>query len=61
MFHKSIDASLVASKDTDYYFKLMDDVVEEIGEEIVVQIVTDNEAAMKAAGQKLMRKIKHLY
>ena len=61
VFHKSIDASLVASRDTDYYFKLMDDVVEEIGEEIVVQIVTDNEAAMKAAGQKLMRKRKHLY
>ena len=35
--------------------------MEEIGEDIMVQIVIDNEAAIKVAGQKLMRKRKHLY
>ncbi|KAL7233189.1 hypothetical protein ACSBR1_016923 [Camellia fascicularis] len=39
----------------------MDKVVDEIGEEYVVQIVTDNEAAIKAAGYKLMQKRKNLY
>lgn len=39
----------------------MDKAVDEIGVEHVVQIVTDNEAAMKAAGKKLMEKRPHLY
>ncbi|KAH1122171.1 hypothetical protein J1N35_005331 [Gossypium stocksii] len=37
------------------------EIVEEIRENYIVQIVTDNEAAMKAAGKKLMLKRKHLY
>ncbi|KAF7807935.1 uncharacterized protein G2W53_040096 [Senna tora] len=61
IFLKSIDASDVSSRNTDYYFKLLDKVVEEIGEEYVVQVVTDNEGALKAADKKLMEKRKHIY
>ncbi|CAH9057624.1 unnamed protein product [Cuscuta epithymum] len=61
IFLKSIDASNVASRNTDYYFELLDKVVEEVGEEFVVQVVTDNEGALKAAGRKLMEKRPHLY
>ena len=61
IFWKSVDVSSVQRRDTDFYFKLLDEVVEEIGEKYIVQIVTDNEAAMKAAGRKLMEKRQHLY
>ena len=61
IFHKSVDASLVPSKDANYYFGLMKSVVQEIGPEKVVQIVTDNEAAMKAGGKKLMNEFSHIY
>jgi hypothetical protein len=61
VFIKSIDASDVASRNTEYYFNLLDKMVEEVGEEYVVQIVTDNEAALKAAGLKLMEKRPTLY
>lgn len=40
---------------------MIDDVVEEIGEENVVQVVTDNAANYKAAGELLMEKRPHLY
>ncbi|XP_045809898.1 uncharacterized protein LOC123904258 [Trifolium pratense] len=60
-FIKSIDASDVTSRNTEYYFNLLDKMVEEVGEEYVVQIVTDNEAALKAAGLKLMEKRPTLY
>ncbi|KAF7812551.1 uncharacterized protein G2W53_033527 [Senna tora] len=33
-------------RNIDYYFKLLDKVVEEVGEEYVVQVVTDNEETM---------------
>ncbi|XVF38415.1 hypothetical protein REPUB_Repub20aG0099800 [Reevesia pubescens] len=36
-------------------------MVEEIGEEFVVQVVTDNKATVKAGGNMLMQKRKHLY
>lgn len=61
VFLKSIDASSVASRNTEYYFSLLDKVVEEVGEENVVQVVTDNEKALKAAGLKLMEKRPHLF
>ncbi|CAI8600370.1 unnamed protein product [Vicia faba] len=35
---------------------MMDDIVEEVGEENVIQIVTDNDANYKLAGQMLMEK-----
>ena len=49
-FQKSVDVTDVPSRVADYYLGLMDKVVDEIGEEYVVQIVIDNEAAIKAAG-----------
>jgi hypothetical protein len=61
VFWKSVDASDVDSRNTDYYFQLLDKVVEEIGEEFIVQVVTDNEAALKSAGHKLMEKRPYLY
>ncbi|XP_058742252.1 uncharacterized protein LOC131614710 [Vicia villosa] len=61
VFWKSVDASDVDSRNTDYYFQFLDKVVEEVGEEYVVQVVTDNEAALKATGQKLIEKRPHLY
>uniref|UniRef100_A0A803LRA4 DUF659 domain-containing protein n=1 Tax=Chenopodium quinoa TaxID=63459 RepID=A0A803LRA4_CHEQI len=61
VFHKSIDATDVYCRDTNYYYSLMEKVVQEIGEEKVVQIVTDNEASVKAAGKKLMDRFPHLY
>jgi Protein of unknown function (DUF 659) len=60
IFMKSVDAS-GQIKNADYLFGLMDDMVEQIGEENIVQVVTDNEASYKAAGKKLMEKRKHLY
>ncbi|XP_040957906.1 uncharacterized protein [Gossypium hirsutum] len=61
IFWKSVDVSSVRSRDVEFYYRLLDSVVEEIGENYIVQIVTDNEAAMKAAGKKLMLKRQHLY
>ncbi|CAL5360796.1 unnamed protein product [Camellia sinensis] len=61
IFHKSIDASNVVSRTAEYYFGLLDKVVDEIGEQYVVQVVTDNEPTLKAADKMLMRKRKHLY
>ncbi|XP_040945800.1 uncharacterized protein [Gossypium hirsutum] len=61
IFWKSVDVSSVRSRDAEFYYRLLDSVVEEIGENYIVQIVADNEAAMKAAGKKLMLKRQHLY
>ncbi|XP_040938060.1 uncharacterized protein [Gossypium hirsutum] len=61
IFWKSVDVSSVRSRDAEFYYSLLDSVVEEIGENYIVQIVTDNEVAMEAAGKKLMLKRKHLY
>ncbi|KAI5419425.1 hypothetical protein KIW84_043558 [Lathyrus oleraceus] len=61
IFWKSVDAYDVDSRNTDYYFQLLDKVVEEVVEEYVVQVVTDNDAALKEVGQKLMEKRPHLY
>jgi len=40
---------------------MLDDAVEFVGEENVVQVVTDNAANFKAAGELLMRKRERLY
>ncbi|CAN1132635.1 hypothetical protein LINPERHAP2_LOCUS7153 [Linum perenne] len=37
------------------------DVVEKVGEENVIQVITDNASAYKAAGVKLMEKRQHLF
>ncbi|KAG8503910.1 hypothetical protein CXB51_001862 [Gossypium anomalum] len=60
-FWKSVDVSSVRIRDAEFYYSLSDSVVEEIGENYIVQIETDNEAAMKAARKELMLKRKHLY
>ena len=54
-------SSDVISKTTNYYFGLLDNVVDEVGEKYVVHVVTNNEGALKAVGKKLIRKIPHLY
>ncbi|XVF28610.1 hypothetical protein REPUB_Repub15cG0044900 [Reevesia pubescens] len=61
IFWKSMDVSNVRSRDAKFYYKLLDEVIEEIGEQYIVQIVTDNEVAIKATGKQLMTKRKHLY
>ncbi|RVX00555.1 hypothetical protein CK203_036912 [Vitis vinifera] len=43
---------------TNYIFSLMDKVIEEVGEENVVQVVTDNEASLKAVDIGSMKQIK---
>ncbi|CAN1825189.1 hypothetical protein LINPERHAP1_LOCUS31067 [Linum perenne] len=60
VFVESIDTSSF-SKNAEKVFEMLDNVVEKVGEENVIQIVTDNAAAYKAAGTKLMEKRKHLF
>ena len=59
IYHTSVDTTI--SKTADYIFSLMDKVVDEVGEENIVQVVTDNEVSFKAAGHMLMEKRKHLF
>ena len=60
IYHSSVDTTNIP-KTSDYIFSLMDKVVEEVGKENVVQVVTNNEASFKAAGMLLMEKRKHLF
>jgi len=60
VFLYSLDTSDI-SKTADKVFKMLDDVVEFVGEENVVQVVTDNAANFKAAGDLLMQKRERLY
>ena len=60
MFLKSIDAS-EAVKDATLLFNLLDSVVEEVGENLVVQVVTDNASNYKKAGEMLMKKRTRLW
>ncbi|RVX01740.1 hypothetical protein CK203_024334 [Vitis vinifera] len=60
IYHSSVE-SINIPKTTNYIFSLMDKVVEDVGEENVVQVVTNNEASFKAAGMLLMEKRKHLF
>ncbi|WOL06775.1 hypothetical protein Cni_G15509 [Canna indica] len=57
VFIKSIDTS-GSIKDANKMFELFDDMVMEIGEENVVQVVTDCASALVSAGEKLMEKRK---
>ena len=54
-FMKSIDASDTI-KNGELMFKYLDDVVEEIGEENVVQAITDNASNYVNAGMRLKEK-----
>ncbi|CAN1276908.1 hypothetical protein LINPERPRIM_LOCUS16160 [Linum perenne] len=60
VFVESLDTSNF-SKNASKVFEMLDNVVEKVGEENVIQIVTDNAAAYKAAGTKLMEKRKHVH
>ncbi|KAL5141500.1 hypothetical protein HKD37_09G024839 [Glycine soja] len=60
IFLYSLDTSDI-SKTTDKFFKMLDDVVKFVGEENVVQVITDNAANFKAAGELLMHTRPHSY
>ena len=60
VFLSSMDTSDI-SKTTEKVFHMLDEIVEIVGEENVVQVVTDNVANYKAVGELLMQKRKHLY
>ncbi|CAN0918389.1 hypothetical protein LINGRAHAP2_LOCUS30839 [Linum grandiflorum] len=51
VFIDSIDTSDF-SKNTEKVFEMLDNVVEKVGEDKVIQIVTDNASAYKAAGKR---------
>ena len=55
IFLKSIDISDI-SKNAENLFQLLDSLVQEIGEENVVQVATDSALAYVSAGEKLMEK-----
>jgi hypothetical protein len=50
VFLKYVDASNIC-KTTDKIFEMIDAFVEEVGEDNVIQIVTDNAVNYKAAGR----------
>ena len=60
VFLSSIDTSDI-SKTANKVIEMLYDIVEKVGEENVVQVITDNAANYKAAGQRLMEKRKRLY
>ncbi|KAI3721407.1 hypothetical protein L2E82_32417 [Cichorium intybus] len=60
VFKKSIDVSDV-SKDANLLFGVLDKMVDEVGEENVVQVITDNASAYVKAGKMLEATRKHLY
>ena len=59
-FMKSIDASDTI-KNGELMFTYLDDVAEEIGEENVVQVITDNASNYVNAGMRLMEKRRKLW
>ncbi|ERM96723.1 hypothetical protein AMTR_s03070p00004010 [Amborella trichopoda] len=46
--------------DANFYVRLYDQIVEEVGDKHVVYFITDNERTCVSAGSKLMDKMKHL-
>ncbi|XP_042475900.1 uncharacterized protein LOC122057736 isoform X2 [Macadamia integrifolia] len=59
-FVSSIDATDTV-EDASNLFKLLDKVVDEIGEENVVQVITEHTASYKAAGKMLEEKRRNLF
>ena len=57
---KSIDA-LGKTKNAKYLCEIIDEVIKDVGEENVVQIVTDNAANYVAAGKLLMERHPHIF
>jgi len=60
IFLYSLD-TLYISKMDDKVFKMLDEVVEFVGEQNVIQVVIDNAANFKAVGDLLMQKREQLY
>jgi len=60
MFVKSIVGSKFV-KTGEKLFEMLDSLVEEIREENVVQVITDNGSNYVLAGKLLQEKISHLY
>ena len=60
MIYLSLVNTTNIPKTADCIFSLMDKIIEEVGEENTVQVVTDNEASFQATGMLLMEKRKHL-
>lgn len=56
----SVDATNVVD-DATYLFKLLDKVIEEMGEENVVQVITENTPSHQAAGKMLEEKRRNLF
>ena len=56
IYHSSVDTTNI-SKNVDYIFSLID----KVGEENIMQVVTDNKVNFKAAGHLLMEKRIHLF
>ena len=52
-FHKSIDASDKTYNAT-YILGLMEEMIDLVGEQYVMQVITDNEPQYKAIGELLM-------
>jgi hypothetical protein len=59
-FHKSVDAS-DRVHDARYILGLMEEVIDSVGEQNVVQVITDNGPNYKAAGELLMEQRSHIY
>ncbi|KAK6937209.1 protein of unknown function DUF659 [Dillenia turbinata] len=59
-FVSSVDATDIV-EDARKLFKLLDDVVEQIGEEHVIQVITRNTASYKNAGKMLEEKRRNLF
>ncbi|KAK1293238.1 hypothetical protein QJS10_CPB17g00880 [Acorus calamus] len=59
-FWSSVDASEII-EDAPKLFQLLDNVVEEVGEENVVQVITHDTASYRAAGEMLEEKRKNLF
>ena len=55
VFLKSIDTSGLR-KDKETLLEMFDEVVKEVGQENIVQFVSDNEASFKAAGKALQQR-----
>jgi len=60
VFLKSMDTSTI-SKIAEIVFKMMDNNVKEVGEDNIVQVVTNDAANYKVVGQMLMAKRKRLF
>uniref|UniRef100_A0A803M195 DUF659 domain-containing protein n=2 Tax=Chenopodium quinoa TaxID=63459 RepID=A0A803M195_CHEQI len=60
MFMKAIDCS-GEIKDKDFIATLLSEVIDEIGDQNVVQIITDNASNCKAAGELVEGRYHHIY